>query len=312
MDRRDFMRISAAAVAAAAVSPAEAVAVSRKMTSKSLNRSDFNGVQVGTITYSFGAQGSTAGDMLLFSLASGVGSIELMSESALSYTGTPAGTIDEWKLGTEEADKCLTRFRELGQIYRNAGVGIHILKFRPSAKTPVDALDFMFEACKAIGADGLTTELDFATAEKVAPIARKHGKYLIFHNHGQPANSDWQGFESYLKFGKNIMLNFDAGHYFGYTGKNPCEVVEKLHDRIYSIHLKDKTSIANIENPNKNMPWGQGETPLPQLLKLVQSHSGETGWPVHCDIELEYDVPKDSTPVDEVARCVEYCKTVLL
>lgn len=312
MDRRDFLKISAATVAVAAVSPTEAFAKSKKKAFVPVNRSDFSGVQIGAITYSFRSQGKTAGDSLLFSLASGIGSVELMYDAALSYTGAPAQNVADWALGTKEAEECLVKFKQLGELYRNAGVNIHILKLSPTYKTPVPALEFMFEACKAIGADGVSTEMDYGTAEIVGPVAEKYGKYLIFHNHGQPAREDWQGFESYLKYSDSIMLNFDAGHYFGFTGKNPCEIVESLHDRIYSIHLKDKTSITNASAPNQNMPWGQGETPLPELLKLIQKHSGEKGWPVHCDIELEYKVPKGSTPVIEVAKCVEYCKKILL
>jgi hypothetical protein len=29
------------------------------------------------------------------------------------------------------------------------------------------------------------------------------------------------------------------------------------------------------------------------------------------DIELEYPVPEGSTPVEEVAKCMEYCRNVL-
>ena len=32
---------------------------------------------------------------------------------------------------------------------------------------------------------------------------------------------------------------------------------------------------------------------------------------IYGDIELEYKVPKDSTPVAEVAKCVAYCRKVL-
>jgi hypothetical protein len=34
-------------------------------------------------------------------------------------------------------------------------------------------------------------------------------------------------------------------------------------------------------------------------------------WPIYADIELEYQVPKDSDPVKEVAKCVAYCKEAL-
>ena len=103
------------------------------------------------------------------------------------------------------------------------------------------------------------------------------------------------------------MLNFDVGHYFGATGKHPNELIEKLHERIYSIHLKDKTGKEAVP-PNTNAPWGEGDTPLSDILKLIQNNR----WNIHCDIELEYEVPEDSDAVQETAKCVEYCKGILL
>ena len=55
------------------------------------------------------------------------------------------------------------------------------------------------------------------------------------------------------------MLNFDAGHFFGSTGIHPNEMIKKYHDRIYSIHLKDKTGPTTGDQPNTNQVWGQGE-----------------------------------------------------
>jgi len=315
MDRRNFVKLGAA-VSAAVMVPSGILAGSKSghnCCTAAKNRSDFGGVQIGAITYSYRSQGTTAGDMLLFSLASGIGSVELMGTAALTYTGTPSENHDDGTLNASEVEKCLNKFKELGDIYRSAGVDIHIIKLSPGPDTPVSSLEFMFQACDAIGADGISTELNLSVAEKFGPIAEKYGKYIIFHNHGQPSQPDWQGFDAYLKH-KNIMLNFDAGHYFGYTGKNPCEIIEKYHDRIYSIHLKDKTSINNpsAELANRNQIWGQGQTPIPEILKLVRSHAGEAGWPVHCDIELEYPIPEGSTSVEEVARCVDYCRKVLV
>lgn len=271
------------------------------------NCSNFNGLQIGAITYSYRSQGETAGDMLLFALQSGVGSVELMSSSALEFTGSPAFRDPN----SPEGKECLRKFAILGDLYRKAGVDIHILKYSPKAEMTDSELDYVFEACKAIGADGLTTELDLEVARKAGPFAEKHGKYLIFHNHGQPADTDFPGFDEYLKFNRNIMLNFDAGHYFGFTGKNPCEVIEKYHDRIYSIHLKDKNSPTHPTEPNRNQPWGQGETPLKEILTLVQKNCKKADWPNHCDIELEYSVPENSTSAEEVAKCVAYCRDIL-
>jgi sugar phosphate isomerase/epimerase len=102
------------------------------------------------------------------------------------------------------------------------------------------------------------------------------------------------------------MLNLDVGHYFGATGKHPNALIERLHNRIYSIHLKDKTA-KTADPPDTNAPWGQGDTPLGDILKLIQ----ENQWDIYCDVELEYEIPADSDAVAETKKCVDYAKMLL-
>lgn len=311
MDRRKFLELSALG-GAAAVLPVGGLATTSCCNSAAADKKKDYAFKVGAITYSYRSQGSSAGDMLLYALASGIKNVELMGNSAIEYTGLPNDVPDRrYDSNTEEGKACLARFKQLGEIYRSCGVDIHILKFSPKADMSDSALDFVFDACEAIGADGVTLEVDLERAEKVAPFAEKHGKYLIFHNHGQPADADFPGFDAFLKFGKNNMLNFDAGHYFGFTGNDPCEIIEKYHDRIYSVHLKDKTSPTNPVAGNKNMPWGQGETPLERILKLLDANAGKPDWPKHADIELEYKIPEGSSSVEEVAKCLKYANNIL-
>ena len=71
--------------------------------------------------------------------------------------------------------------------------------------------------------------------------------------------------------------------------------------------MKDKTA-RDADPADTNMPWGKGDTPLEDMLKLIQ----EKGWDIHCDIELEYQIPEDSDAVIETGLCLEYCKNILL
>lgn len=54
-----------------------------------------------------------------------------------------------------------------------------------------------------------------------------------------------------------------------------------------------------------NLPWGQGDTPLIELLKLVQRKR----YPIPCIIEYEYK--GEQAPVAEVQRCVDYIRHAL-
>ncbi len=198
----------------------------------------------------------------------------------------------------------MTKFQELRKIYNKAGVKIHIAKFSPENWSD-EEIEYAFNAAKALGAKGVSTEIGEKACQKLGPFAEKHGMYAVMHQHLQPGQPDWT-FEKFLAYSPAIMLNFDAGHYFGATGLHPNGIIEKLYDRIFSIHMKDKTSPKGTP-PNTNMPWGKGETPISDILLLLQKNKR----PVNVDIELEYPVPEGSDAVKEVRKCVEYCREIL-
>ncbi|HYW72663.1 MAG TPA: hypothetical protein VE961_16690, partial [Pyrinomonadaceae bacterium] len=69
-----------------------------------------------------------------------------------------------------------------------------------------------------------------------------------------------------------------------------------------NLHLKDRKI-----NQGPNMPWGQGDTQIKEILQLMKKE--KYGFPA-C-IELEYPVPEGSTVMAELAKCVQYCKDAL-
>ena len=308
ISRRSFLQSSAVASAALMVGAPVLTSCGDKKVSLTetcinpKNVSCFRGVQIGAITYSYRDQSNRAGDMLLYALAGGVGSLELMGDAAATFTGSP--DIND----PESVKKVLGKYTCLGKLFRQQGVDVHIIK---SGVSDDDKwMKFNLDACAALGAAGITTELDERVAKEIAPKFEEAGKYLIFHNHGQPSEANFPGWDAYLKYSKAAMLNFDAGHYFGFTGNNPCDVIQEYHDRIYSIHMKDKTA-PTADPGNFNKPWGEGGTPIAEVLELLAKNAGKADWPHHVDIELEYDVPAGSTPCCEVRKCVDFARNIL-
>ena len=285
-------------------------------------------VQVGVITYSWRSLPSTPQDIINYCLQTGISSIELMGNVAEEYAeapkqlGRPANfkelsqeEKETFKADREESLREISQWRassasasmyvELRKMFDDAGIKIHIVKFSPANWSDAET-DYAFESAKILGAKGVSNEIGHDACKRLGPIAEKHGMYAIFHNHGQPGDSTFN-FEDFLAYSPANMLNFDAGHYFGATGKHPNALIKKLHDRIFSIHMKDKTA-KDADPADTNMPWGEGDTPLEDILKLIQ----EKGWDIHCDIELEYQIPEGSDAVIETGICVEYCKNILL
>ena len=191
------------------------------------------------------------------------------------------------------------------KLFDNAGIGVHIVKFSP-ARWSDEEINYAFVAAKAMGAKAVCDEISEDAAKKMAPFAEKHGMYAIMHNHMQYAEENFSA-DPILAVSPAVKLNFDCGHYFGSTGLNPCDFIRKYHERIYSIHIKDKTG-PNTEPKNENQVWGQGETPLAEVLLLIKKE----GWPIYLDIELEYDIKSWSNQVKETRTCVQYARNILI
>ena len=193
----------------------------------------------------------------------------------------------------------LAKCAELRKMYNDAGVNIHIHKL-PFGRTD-DDVDFNFEIAKALGCKAITTERNDQQVKRLAPFAEKHKIWVAVHNHTNNTPKIDE-IDPLLSAGEYIGFNFDIGHYVaGTKGKSPIPVIEKYHDKIISLHLKDRTASGG------NLPWGKGETPIKEVLQLLKKEQ----WPIYADIELEYQIPAGSDAVTEVAKCLEYCKEAL-
>lgn len=301
--RRAFLG-RAAALAACAIVPARL----RAAAATGRPNSVFNGVRIGCITYSYRGGINTAEDTLKALLEDGLSEVELMGGPIQSYAGfgggggrgRQGGSAAQPATPTDpERESQLTKCRELRKLYNDAGVNIHIHKIGFGQSD--EEIDFNFLVAKALGCIGITTERSEALAKRLAPFADKHKIWVAFHNHtnNYPVMDQT---DPILAHGQYIGFNFDVGHYFaGTKGKSPIPVIEKYHDRMVSLHLKDRTADGG------NLPWGQGKTPLKEILQLMRKEK----WTFPADIELEYKIPAGSTSVAEVAKCVQYCKEAL-
>jgi hypothetical protein len=44
-----------------------------------------------------------------------------------------------------------------------------------------------------------------------------------------------------------------------------------------------------------------------RIMQLIKKEK----WPINVDLELEYEIPKDSDPAKEVTKCIEYMRNIL-
>jgi sugar phosphate isomerase/epimerase len=327
--RRDFGKLALAAMPAAAL--LERFSARSVLFAAERPDSLINGVQVGTITYSYRSMPDQSAHALLgYIVADGINAVELMGQPAEQFAGAPSGGRGgggrgrgqqltpeqqaQQQVAQRDAREALRKWRtsasmdkykELRRLYNDAGVKIYGLKVSPTQDMTDDEMDYVFNAAAAAGATHVTLEIteDVPFLKRVGSFAERHKVYAAYHSHTQGGMA---AFDAAFAASKANMANVDFGHYVagGNKGGTALEFLQKFHDRIASFHLKDRTT---PEHGEKNLAWGTGDTPLREILQTVKKNK----WTMPATIELEYDVPEGSDAVKEVAKCLQYCKAAL-
>jgi sugar phosphate isomerase/epimerase len=199
-------------------------------------------------------------------------------------------------------------YKDLRKTYNDAGVSIYAVKIL-DVNADDEMLDKQFQIGKTLGANQLTAELpahsdtSTATLKKVGDAALRNGMHAAYHTHLQ---GRMDAFDEAFAASEGNWANIDFGHYVaaGEIGGTPMDFLNKYHARVGSFHLKDRTL---PEHCSLNLAWGTGDTPIKQILQLVQKNK----WPIPATIELEYEIPEGSDAVKEVAKCLAYCRAAL-
>jgi sugar phosphate isomerase/epimerase len=322
--RREIARLALATVPATAM-------LGRSAFAQGKPNSVINGVHVGTITYSYRSMpDQTAEALLRYTVASGISEIELMGQPAEQFAGAPQAARGGGGRGrgrgqqatpeqqaaqqaaqreAQEATKrwrlsaSMERYKALRKLYNDAGVTIYALKLPLTMNMSEDEYAYVFNAAEAVGANHVTLELpeDVELLKRIGAFAEKKKIYAAYHTHTQATISS---FDQAFAVSKANMANIDLGHYVAGTGQSPIPFLQKFHNRIASFHMKDRQTPAHGAG---NLPWGEGDTPLKEILQTVKKNR----WTMPATIELEYEVPEGSDAVKEVAKCLQYCREAL-
>ncbi len=143
--------------------------------------------------------------------------------------------------------------------------------------------------------------LDNMITLKLGKAAEKHGMKIGYHGHEQQTFTLW---DTALAQSPANAMNLDFGHFVAAGNPNPLDIIKQKHDRIVSMHIKDRKTKAN---GGDNLPWGTGDTPIADALRLMR----DSKYTFPATIELEYKIPEGSTSIAEVKKCLEFCKTAL-
>ena len=96
-------------------------------------------------------------------------------------------------------------------------------------------------------------------------------------------------------------VNLDIGH-FTAAGYDAAPFIKEHHAKITNLHIKDRK-----KDHGPNTPWGQGDTPLKEVLQLLKKE--KYGFPAN--IELECPIPQGSTIIAEMKKRLAYTRDSL-
>jgi sugar phosphate isomerase/epimerase len=318
--RRDIGKLALAAL------PAAAAGQTVKPNSK------FGGVQVGVnIPYSFHGLPSSADQILGYLAKTNISAVELRTQPIEAFLGAPAAaargvgdtpaparnsTLTPEQEAKQKADlaelkkwrlsRSMNEFKAFRKKYADAGVLIEIVKMDRIDTASDETLDYCFQMAKALGAYAISCEIPVSKTKRLGQFAAKHKLMVGYHGHGNLTNPEAFGrlgaWEQAFWYSKYNGANVDIGHFHASNGFSPAEWIRENHTRITHVHLKDRKA-----NNGPGMPWGQGDTPLKEVLLMMQREK----YKFQATIELEYPVPKGSDILAELSKCVDYCKKVL-
>jgi sugar phosphate isomerase/epimerase len=206
--------------------------------------------------------------------------------------------LRKWRLDTP-----LDHFRNARKKFDAAGITIHAYCYNMNASFTDAELDRGFEMTKALGTELMTTSTTMDVARRLAPLADKHKMIVGLHGHSNVSDpkefATPESFAAATKMSKYLRVNLDIGH-FTAANYDAVAYLREHHAQITNLHLKDRK-----KNQGDNTPWGQGDTPIREVLQLLKRER----WPIPADIEYEYR--GEGTPPQEVRKCFEYAKQSL-
>jgi inosose dehydratase len=204
---------------------------------------------------------------------------DLLAQHKLTFVALSSGDVS---LDEPEAEQIAKHVANAQFVKDSGGLYLQVLdqlKSYPRSATP--------DECKRLGS--LLTQLGKRTADLGIPLG--------YHNHLNTLSQSPANLALILENTdpKYVGLELDTAHLVA-GGGDPAKAIEKYHDRLLFLHLKDVRDIAadttKAKYPFEFVELGRGRVDLPSVfaaLDKVKFH----GWAV---VELDRVPDKSRTP----------------
>jgi sugar phosphate isomerase/epimerase len=265
-----------------------------------------------------------------------LGEVELMSNHCEAAAGAPAAAgrggggqgrgggraplTPEQQSAQDEARKKLADWRAAAspatwaavkKKFNGAGIEIGILCANMNITMADDDIDYAFKMAQGIGAKAISTSTTVAMSKRLAAFGEKYQMRIGYHCHDAVTDPNQvatpESFEAVFSYGKWNWANMDIGHYTA-GGNDPVAFIEKYHDRITNLHVKDMKRMTPDDRREIYTQFGEGDTNMKGVMDLLKR--GKYGFPANIEMEAPL-VPQGGDPVAEMKKCFAYCKALL-
>jgi sugar phosphate isomerase/epimerase len=197
----------------------------------------------------------------------------------------------------------LDHFRSIHGRFASAGIDLNSYNLSFKDDFADAEIERGFLMAGALGVNVITASAQINSVPRIARAAARHGLSVAMHNHSRVDPNEFSSPDDFAKAmaqgdGRSIVVNLDIGH-FTAAGHDAIAYLRAHHDRIATIHLKDRR-----RQQGPNVPWGEGDTPIRDVLTMLRKER----WPIPANIEYEY---RGDDTIAEVRRCLDYCRKVL-
>ena len=241
--------------------------------------SKIDGVLIGAQSYSF--RDLSLDDAIKAMTDIGLGACELFaphiehmgSPAIPPHSGPPSRDPAARKATEEETRKWrltapMSQFKDVRKKFDDAGIALVGFNYSFRDNFSDEEIDRGFQMAKALGVDVITASSTVSVSKRVAPYADKHKMKVAFHGHSNIKDPNEfakpESFAEALKLSKQFRINLDIGH-FTAAGYDAVSYIQEHHDKIVILHLKDRK-----KNEGANVPWGEGDTPIKQVLSTAE------------------------------------------
>lgn len=234
--------------------------------------------------------------------------IAAMHQIGVRYCELTAGHVEPRKqLTPEELRRWRRRpplelFRKVREKFDAAGITLTAYAYSFRDESTEEEIASGFQMAKALSVSTITSSSTASAARRLNAYAPRAGITIGIHNHARVAPNEIgtpADFEKTMAgLSPYIAINLDIGH-FTAAGFDPVAFIQKHHRRIVAVHLKDRK-----KNQGPDVPFGLGDTPVREVLTLMQKE--RYGFPAM--IECEYE---RGGALAEVRECFRFCQQAL-